>query len=110
MILYLEGVDCGWTAQNQPSESALKNAQTLLYILRHLGHPPSSADRGYFPSVRLFWNGGTTELEVHDTTAEAFYFPGAPNQSTWTVEKFFLDSPEDKEKLIQKVVENIKKG
>lgn len=70
------GIDIKWSDDWAPDPAAIKYATRLLGVLDGRAKLPSSATRGYWPTVSFKWEGTGIEVEVFARHCELYHYKG----------------------------------
>ena len=97
------GIECDWHNEPRPSAEALAIATQLVVAARAAGFPPDYAQRGFWPTVRLFWDSGRIEVEVFPDTFELYFDPTSDEDGKCPVLEFDRSEPEVLEILLSEI-------
>ena len=103
MDMIWDSIDWKWDGRQQPSEAAVRQATLLLKAAMVAGISPEAAGSGYFPTVRLFWEGGLIEVEVFSESFELYYLPNSEDKESQTISEFDASSPDALSKLVTNI-------
>lgn len=99
------GIECDWQSEPKPSPEALATATELVGAARAAGIPPEAATTGYWPTVRLIWDGGRTEVEVFDGSYELYFLPTSPEEGEYEIFEYDAKAPNVLATLLSKIAE-----
>lgn len=103
MDLIWECIDWEWSDNQTPDDTAIKHATELLKAAKAADIFPESAASGYSPTVRLFWRGGTVEVEVFPNSFELYFLPSRGDKQSFSITEFDATSLDALPRLIRQL-------
>ncbi len=103
MDLVWERIDWEWSDNQTPDDTAIKNATELLKAAKAADLFPERAASGWNPTVRLFWQGGTVEVEVSQNSFELYFLPSHGDKRSFSITEFDATSPDALPRLIMRL-------
>jgi hypothetical protein len=96
-------IECDWHSEPFPSPEALAAATRLVVATRIAGFPPEDAQRGYWPTVRLFWDSGRTEVEVFPHKFELYFESMSETDGRCPILEFDASEPSVLDTLLSEI-------
>ena len=81
----------------------LATADRLVKAARTAGFPPEAAQAGYWPTVCLFWDSGSIEVEVFLECFELYVFPANGADGSFSVSEFKANDSEALNSLLSEI-------
>ncbi len=69
----------------RPNETVVKLAERLVSVMRKAGCLPKSAEKGYWPTLRLLWDDARIEVEVFEEVYELYFLPASDEAGTFSI-------------------------